>query len=315
MHIKIQGGGAGKYANTGSCSSLVSYLEHEDLDRIKQGQKVEPFFSHTANSISGNIIIEAIDNNKKKLCKDDSKFFMVTVSPSQSELAHLGKTPEEQSEKLKDFVRHEVMEKYAENFKKELNAEDLMYYGKIHHERKTNKEEGNLHIHIIVSRKSNDGRLKLSPMTNHQNTKKGAVKGGFTRIDYYSSVERAFDNKYLYQRKREEQFDYKKQYKKADVKQLQELNKEKFKCNQYQIENRNQFIQNCKEQGFSNKAIDNMFQGNSIEKEGNSFSIKLTDNMFELVSLATSFGKILQHASGGGQSADDNPRNKKRRLI
>lgn len=315
MHIKIQGGGAGKYANTGSCSSLVSYLEHEDLDRIKQGQKIEPFFSHTESALSGNAIIEAIDNNKQKLCKADSKFFMITVSPSQNELAHLGKTPEEQSEKLKDFVRHEVMEKYAENFKKELNAIDLMYYGKIHHERKTNKEEGNLHIHIIVSRKSKDGRLKLSPMTNHQNTKKGAVKGGFTRIDYYNSVEKAFDEKFLYQRKREEQFDYKKQYIKADVKQIQDLTKEKHQYNQQQKENKEQFIMDCKEQGFSDRAMDNMFQGNVIEKEDSSISIKLTDNVFKLVSIATSFGKILQHASGGGQSTDDNPRNKKRRLI
>lgn len=315
MHIKIQGGGEGKYANTGSCSSLVSYLEHEDLDRIKQGQKIEPFFSQTENALSGNTIIKAIDNNKQKLCKGDSKFFMITVSPSQNELAHLGKTPEEQSEKLKDFVRYEVMQKYAENFKKELNAKDLMYYGKIHHERKTNKEEGNLHIHIIISRKSKDGRLKLSPMTNHQNTNKGAVKGGFTRIDYYNSVEKAFDEKFLYQRKREEQFDYKKQYIKADVKQIHELTKEKYQHNQQQKENNNYFIKDCKEQGFSDKAIDSMFQGNAIEKEDNSFSIKLTDNVFELVSIATSFGKTLQHISGGGQSADDNPRNKKRRSI
>ena len=39
MHIKIQGGGEGKYSNTGSCSSLISYLEHEDLERQTQGEK------------------------------------------------------------------------------------------------------------------------------------------------------------------------------------------------------------------------------------------------------------------------------------
>lgn len=111
MHIKIQGGGNGKYANSGSCSSLVSYLEHEDLDRIKKGQKTEPFFSHTDDYIKGNIIIEAIDNNiKKLLCRDEAKFFMITVSPSQKELEHLGKTSEEQSEKLKDYIRNGVMQ-------------------------------------------------------------------------------------------------------------------------------------------------------------------------------------------------------------
>ncbi|EHO14685.1 DUF5712 family protein [Myroides odoratimimus] len=315
MHIKIQGGGNGKYANSGSCSSLVSYLEHEDLDRIKKGQKVEPFFSHNDDAIKCNAIIEAIDNNKKKLCRDEAKFFMITVSPSQKELQHLGKTTEEQSEKLKDYIRNGVMQQYAENFNKGLNAEDVMYFAKIHHERKTNKEEGNLHIHILVSRKSVDGRLKLSPMTNHQNTKKGAVKGGFVRVDFYTGVEKAFDEKFLYQRQREEQFDFKKQYKKGTAKDWEQLNKEKYQYNQQQKVNRNQFIQNCKEQGFSDKEISQMFQSNSIEKGNESFSIGLTDNSFQLVRFVSSVAQALQYAGSSSQSSEDNRRRKRKRSI
>ncbi len=30
MNIKIQGGGEGRYANKGSCTGIVSYLQHED---------------------------------------------------------------------------------------------------------------------------------------------------------------------------------------------------------------------------------------------------------------------------------------------
>ncbi|MGS4346431.1 DUF5712 family protein [Myroides odoratus] len=315
MHIKIQGGGNGKYANNGSCSSLVSYLEHEDFDRIKKGQKVEPFFSHTEDHIKGNTIIEEIDNNKKKLCRDEAKFFMITVSPSQKEIAHLGKTPEEQSEKLRNYIRNGVMQQYAENFNKGLNAEDIMYFAKIHHERKTNKDEGNLHIHILVSRKSADGRVKLSPMTNHQNTSKGAVKGGFVRVDFYTGAEKAFDEKFLYQRQREEQFDYKKQFKKGTAKDWEQLNKEKYQYNQQQKENNNHFIRNCKEQGFSDKVIDQMLQGNSIEKGNESFSIGLIDNSFQLVRFVSSIGQALQYASGNGQSPEDNRRKKRRRSI
>ncbi|MDM1456694.1 clindamycin resistance transfer factor BtgB [Myroides odoratimimus] len=315
MHIKIQGGGNGKYANSGSCSSLVSYLEHEDLDRIKKGQKVEPFFSHTEDHIKGNAIIEAIDNNKKKLCRDEAKFFMITVSPSQKEIAHLGKTPEEQSEKLKDYIRNGIMQKYAENFNKGLNTEDIMYFAKIHHKRKTNKDEGNLHIHILVSRKSADGRLKLSPMTNHQNTNKGAVKGGFVRINFYTSAEKYFDETFLYQRQREEQFDYKKQYKKGTAKDWEQLNKEKYQYNQQQKKINNQFIQNCKNQGFSDKEIDQILQGNPIEKENESFSIGLTDNSFQLVRFVSSMAQALQYASGSGQSPEDKRKRKRRRSI
>ena len=37
MNIKIQGGGSGTYANTGSCTGVTTYLQHEDLERMKNG--------------------------------------------------------------------------------------------------------------------------------------------------------------------------------------------------------------------------------------------------------------------------------------
>lgn len=45
MNIKIQGGEKGTYANAGSCQGVVSYLQHEDLERIKAGEREEPFFN------------------------------------------------------------------------------------------------------------------------------------------------------------------------------------------------------------------------------------------------------------------------------
>ena len=49
MHIKIQGGGknAGVHANTGSSAALVSYLQHEDQERLAEGKEVFPFSSIT----------------------------------------------------------------------------------------------------------------------------------------------------------------------------------------------------------------------------------------------------------------------------
>lgn len=43
MNIKIQGGGSGTYANTGSCTGVTTYLQHEDLERMKNGREVQPF--------------------------------------------------------------------------------------------------------------------------------------------------------------------------------------------------------------------------------------------------------------------------------
>ena len=44
MIVKPQGGGK-TYANTGTCANVASYLQHEDLDRMKDGKEPEPFFS------------------------------------------------------------------------------------------------------------------------------------------------------------------------------------------------------------------------------------------------------------------------------
>ena len=45
MNVKIQGGGNGTYANTGSCVAVTNYLQHEDLERMKKGEEVQPFFN------------------------------------------------------------------------------------------------------------------------------------------------------------------------------------------------------------------------------------------------------------------------------
>lgn len=43
MNVKIQGSGNGTYANTGSCVAVTNYLQHEDLERMKKGEEVQPF--------------------------------------------------------------------------------------------------------------------------------------------------------------------------------------------------------------------------------------------------------------------------------
>ena len=226
MHVKIQGGGDGKYSNSGSCSGVVAYLEHEDFQRMQKGEKIETFFSHNNDEVDPNFIIDSIDNNRKKLCKSDAKFFVLTLSFRDSEIKHLTKIDNNISERIKNFVRHEVMERYAENFNKNLKAENLMYFAKIHHERKKDsKNEFNHHCHIVISRKTLNGKIRISPMTNHINTKDGAVKGGFARKEFYEKVEKSFDNRYVYPREFQETFEFNNGMKKGNpdvVKMLME---------------------------------------------------------------------------------------------
>ena len=208
MNVKIQGGGGGTYANTGSCRAVTSYLQHEDLERMKNGEEVQPFFNNYRDYISAQEATYKIDNNKAKLSRTDAKFYVITVSPSDRELERMGRTPQEQSEAMRKYIREDVMQHYAEGFGKGLNREDMEYYAKIHFERKGN-DRNDMHVHIIVSRKDRSNTKKLSPKTNHTGKKNcGNVKGGFDRTDFFRKCESSFDKRTGYERDPAQSFDY-----------------------------------------------------------------------------------------------------------
>ena len=227
MNVKIQGGGSGTYSNSGSCSNVIDYLEHEDKKQLQEGKEIEPFFNNKSENINASEIILKIDQNKGQLTKTDAKFFVVTISPSESEILAMGKTQAEQSQNFKEFIKNEVADKYAENFKKDLKKEDLMYYSKIHIERK-GQHQNDMHAHIVISRKTHDNRIKISPQSNHRGTGKGAVRGGFDRVNFFNIIENSFDNKFKFERDIKKSFDYQNAMKNGSIKDIEtQLLKEK----------------------------------------------------------------------------------------
>lgn len=222
MNIKIQGGGTGAYSNTGSSVGVTNYLEHEELDRINNGQEREHFFTHDKEQVSAREATFKIDSNKAQLMKKDSKFFVITVSPSEKEIKAMGATPEERSANFKKYINEGLMERYAENFGKDLQAKDLMYYGKIHHERgrKTGEQ---MHAHIVVSRKDITNKIKLSPQTNHRGTRKGAIKGGFDRTEFFKNSENTFDIGFNYSRDFKESFEFQNTMKNGSAESIKHL--------------------------------------------------------------------------------------------
>ena len=207
MIVKAQGGGK-TYANTGSCAHVASYLQHEDIDRLKEGREPEPFFSHDNDRVSVGELVAGIDNNRKGLKNSDAKFYVITVAPSRKELERMGRSKEEQAAAMREYIRTEVMPQYAEGFRKDVKAEDLLYYGKIHYERQGKNRE-DLHAHIIVARKTRGNGISISPMTNHRDGKRaGAVKGGFDRCGFKSGCEERFDRHFRYERDMRESFAY-----------------------------------------------------------------------------------------------------------
>lgn len=207
MNVKIQGGNEA-YTNTGSCINVAYYLEHEDYHRMEQGLEVETFFSQHKDNIEKRAFVLEMDNNKAKLCKDDAKFYVVTISPSKKEISKMGYSEQERSRRFKQFIREEVIPQYVNGFGKGLTADDIMYFAKIHHTRKDSTDR-EMHCHLVISRKTMDNKIKISPKTNHKVAKtSGTVKSGFNRTAFYQSVETSFDKMFHYERALDERFEY-----------------------------------------------------------------------------------------------------------
>ena len=208
MHIDFAPPSNGTYNNAGSSRQLANYLEHEDLERIEKGIYTEGFFNLTDNNIYKSKVIKDIDTNIGQLLKTDAKFYAIHVSPSEKELQVMGNTEQKQAETMKRYIRQVFIPEYAKNFNKELSASDIKFYGKIHFDRSRSENELNMHCHLIVSRKDQANKKKLSPLTNHKNTKNGAITGGFDRVNLFQQTEQGFDKLFGYNRQQSESFDY-----------------------------------------------------------------------------------------------------------
>ncbi len=229
MIVKVQGGGGGTYANTGTSEGVINYLQHEDFKRMQEGRKIEHFFSHAEDRVNPQEAISRIDTNRKGLKAKETKFYVITVAPSAKELARMGATKQEQAEAMKNYIRREVMPRYAEGFKKDIKADDLVYFAKIHFERDERDGE-DLHAHIIVSHKTKNNGKAISPNTNHTGKKNtGVVKGGFDRKDWFKGCEQGFDKMFSYNREMKDTFIYRNTIKHGSPQEIREAVKQLVK--------------------------------------------------------------------------------------
>ncbi|WP_440333942.1 DUF5712 family protein [Leyella stercorea] len=208
MHIDFAPPSGGTYNNAGSSRQLASYMEHEDLERMEKGIYTDGFFDLTEDNIYKSKVIKDIDSNIGQLLKTDAKFYAIHVSPSEKELQAMGNTEQEKAEAMKRYIREVFIPEYAKNFNKGLSEADVKFYGKIHFDRSRSDNELNMHCHLIVSRKDQSNKKKLSPLTNHKNTKKGTVTGGFDRVNLFQRAEQGFDKLFDYNRQLSESFEY-----------------------------------------------------------------------------------------------------------
>ncbi|MDH6357135.1 DUF5712 family protein [Parabacteroides sp. PF5-9] len=183
--------GRTSFANTGSCSALVNYLNKENKD--KPLIEKEMFFNQERNNITSYEVIKAIDGNRKGLSKRTPKFHSLVIAPDKSELQHIKNNPDA----LKEYVR-DVMELYAQNFNlkdgRKLSADDLVWFGKLEYFRKNKDSKEDMHVHIVVSARDKSQTITLNPNVNN--------KQRFNRVNFSFNSEKAFDLRFSYERKK-----------------------------------------------------------------------------------------------------------------
>ena len=228
MHIDFAPPSNGIYNNAGSSRQLANYMEHEDLERMEKGTYIDGFFNLTEDNIYKSKVIKDVDTNIGQLLKTDAKFYAIHVSPSEKELRAMGNTEQEQAEAMKKYIRKVFIPEYAKNFNKGLSEADIKFYGKIHFDRSRSDNQLNMHCHLIVSRKDQTNKKKLSPLTNHKNTKKGTVTGGFDRVNLFQQLEQGFDKLFGYNRQLSESFEYANTMKNGSISEQLELQEQNF---------------------------------------------------------------------------------------
>lgn len=272
MHMDFALPSNGTYNNAGSSRQLANYLKHEDLERMEKGIYTEGFFNLTDDNIYKSKVIKDIDSNIGQLQKTDAKFYAIHVSPSENELRAMGNTEQEQAEAMKRYIREVFIPEYAKNFNKGLSEADIKFYGKIHFDRSRSDNELNMHCHLIVSRKDQSNKKKLSPLTNHKNTKNGVIKGGFDRVNLFQQAEQGFDKLFGYNRQLSESFEYANTMKNGSI-------DEKLKMQEWELKEPKQyFTGENKKEIFQSSEKENMISCNLDGKADNKHSYNQQSN-------------------------------------
>ncbi|MFT0586610.1 DUF5712 family protein [Bacteroides thetaiotaomicron] len=287
MHIDFAPPSGGTYNNAGSSRQLASYLEHEDLERMEKGIYTDGFFNLTDANIYKSKVIKDVDSNIGQLLKTDAKFFAIHVSPSENELRAMGNTEQEKAEAMKRYIREVFIPEYAKNFNKGLSEADIKFYGKIHFDRSRSDNELNMHCHLIVSRKDQANKKKLSPLTNHKNTKNGVIKGGFDRVNLFRQAEQGFDKLFGYNRQLSESFEYANTMKNGSIDDKLNMQEQELKePKQYFTgENKKEIFQSGEKENMISRNLDSKADNKQSHNQQNSSN---GDSLLSIFSLGDS---------------------------
>lgn len=312
MHIHITDSETGN--NKGSSAQLVAYLEKENRMEPADFRKTELWFNNNSHKIEPQEVKVRIDDNIAKLGRDDAKFFLINISPSEKELLFLKQQfgEEEMKNQLKKYAER-VMDAYAHNFKRKniKNNTDLLWYAKLEHFRYykytddevkqgivqagTQKEGEQMHIQVIVSRKDITNKIKLSPMNNSRgkNEKHSTKLGQFDRVVFKKTGETIFDQLFGYDRNLKETVNYSITIKKGTVNQKQTA---------YLLQRIENAVPPSLKKSFVDKAKVIMtktdFESDQLIKEFDFLNMDFKNNDLNIQNLIESFGGLFFQNQG-----------------
>lgn len=192
--------GKAAYSNSGSSAQTVNYLKQE---AGRDGEEAS-FFGADRDGLSAAELMRDIDSNVKGLRASEAKFYSLVISPSESELVHIGND----DAKLKDYTR-KVMEQYAGNFQlkdgRQLSSQDLVWGATLHQQRsyrgtdpevstgkaKVGEQRPGLqtHIHVIVSARDTEQKITLNP---------GGRRNRFDLMKWQAAAGKQFEKQFGY---------------------------------------------------------------------------------------------------------------------
>jgi len=248
MHIKITDSETGN--NKGGSGALVHYLDKEQ--RLLDDLHPEHWFNGSRSGIPSTVVRRSLDHNIAKLGRDDAKFFLINISPSQKEIAFLKEQYGDDTKAQFKAYATKVMDEYARNFNRPgiEGNKDLLWFAKLENQRYyshkdkevrdgtrkrgEHKPGEQMHIQVIVSRKDITNKVKLSPMNKSRgkNAEHSKKLGQFDRAAFINSGEQLFDRTFGFERRLEETFAYAKVQKNGNLKELLALRAERTRQQQ-----------------------------------------------------------------------------------
>ncbi|CCX77433.1 putative uncharacterized protein [Parabacteroides johnsonii CAG:246] len=144
-----------------------------------------------------------------------------------------------------------------------------------------------MHCHLIVSRKDQTNKKKLSPLTNHKNTKNGVIKGGFDRVNLFRQAEQGFDKLFGYNRQLSESFEYANTMKNGSIDDKLKMQEQELKePKQYFTgENKKEIFQSGEKGNMISRNLDSKADNKQSYNQQNS---SIGDSLLSIFSLGES---------------------------